>query len=65
MGNKNTSTETRQYNPVVVGALSEKYGVSKTFVRQSLRGDRTSLTSDTISREYKELCKKVKQVLKS
>lgn len=49
-------TKKRQtYNSDAVTALAVKYGVSKQFVRQCLRGDRTSATADTIKKTYKQL----------
>ncbi len=58
------NTEKRQsYNKVVVNKLSEKYGFTKHYIRQCLRGDRNSLTSDTIRKEYNGLVKKVEKAL--
>lgn len=54
-----------RYNPVVVQQLSEKHGFTKIFIRQCLKGDRNSLTADTIRKEYKDLVKKVTAALNS
>lgn len=49
-------TKKRQtYNSEAVTALAVKYGVTEQFVRQCIRGDRTSATADTIKKMYKEL----------
>lgn len=47
------------YNTTAVNALEKKYDVSKQFIRQCLRGDRTSRTADSISADYKELVKEI------
>lgn len=51
------------YNTLVVKKLSEKHGLTDYYIRQCLRGDRNSLTSDTIRKEYKQLVKKVEETL--
>jgi hypothetical protein len=43
------------YNTAVVKALSEEFGVSATFVRQSVRKEKHSLTAQTIEKKYREL----------
>lgn len=52
------------YNTVVVNELSNKHGFTKIFIRQCLKGDRNSITADTIRKEYKELKTKVENALK-
>lgn len=54
----------KNLNREVVNRLIEKYGVSRRFITMSIRGDRTSETSDKITKEYKRLCKKVVTTLK-
>ena len=49
------------YNQDFINALSEKYGVSLYFVRLSIRGERTSRTSESIKKEYAELMQPVKK----
>lgn len=51
------------YNTLVVKKLSKKHGFTEYYIRQCLRGDRNSLTSDTIRKQYKELVKKVEETL--
>lgn len=51
------------YNPVAVKALSEKYSLTPYYIRQCLRGDRKSLTSDTIYKEYKKLVSKIETLV--
>ena len=43
------------YNIEVVNALSEEFGVSTTFVRQSIKKEKHSLTAQTIEKKYREL----------
>lgn len=52
-----------RYNPVVVQQLSVKHGFTKIFIRQCLKGDRNSLTADTIRKEYRDLVRKVEDAL--
>lgn len=49
------------YNQDFINALSEKYGVSTYFVRLSIRGERTSRTSESIKKEYASLMQPVKK----
>jgi hypothetical protein len=51
------------YNLTAISALEKKYNVTKQFIRQCLRGDRTSLTADTIVADYKELEKEVNAII--
>lgn len=52
----NKPTKKREtYNTAVVKALSEEFGVSTTFVRQSIRKDKHSLTAQTIEKKYRQL----------
>ena len=52
-----------KYNTLVVKRLSEKYGLSEYYIRECIRGDRNSETSDTVRKEYKRLVNEVKNVL--
>jgi len=52
-----------KYNPLVIEQLSARHGFTKIFIRQCLKGDRNSITADTIRKEYKELVKKVTEAL--
>lgn len=65
---KNAMSKSNQnrnsYNTVVVNELSNKHGFTKIFIRQCLKGDRNSITADTIRKEYKELKTKVENALK-
>ncbi|SOU86408.1 conserved hypothetical protein [Tenacibaculum dicentrarchi] len=46
-------TEKRlSYNKEVVEVLEKEYGLSKNFIRQSIRGDKKSLTAETIRKNY-------------
>lgn len=58
------STQKRQsFNSQVVNKLSEKHGLTAYYIRQCLKNERNSITSDTIRKEYKQLVKQVNQVL--
>jgi hypothetical protein len=45
----------RKYKQEIIKALVSKYGVTADFIRQSLRGDRTSDTSMAICEDYKKM----------
>ncbi|AOR29577.1 hypothetical protein FORMB_25600 [Formosa sp. Hel1_33_131] len=60
--NKSTK-KNNKFNSQVVNKLSEKHGFTTQYIRQCLRGDRNSLTSETIRKEYKKLAKEVETVL--
>ncbi len=53
------------YNKEIIYRLIEKYGVSQRFITMSLRGDRTSETSDSIKKDYFSMEKALKKTLKS
>ena len=45
----------RKYKREIIQALEKKYDVTSQFIRQSLRGDRTSDTSIAICDDYKKM----------
>lgn len=51
------------FNEDIVHALVVKYGVTAHFVRMSIRGDRKSLTSDCIVKDYKKMTVAAKQAV--
>lgn len=51
-----------KYNDKAIKALVKKYGVTAQYIRQSLRGDRRSITSDKITCDYKALCREIENV---
>ena len=53
-----------KYNDLVVNRLKEKYGVSKQFIRASLRGARVSETSSKIIEDYAVISEKIDKALK-
>lgn len=63
MSESKQKTTNKHYNRDVVDALQEKYGVSNYFIRASLRGDRTSLTSDKIKKDYKAMTEATMKVV--
>ncbi|WP_233861020.1 hypothetical protein [Tenacibaculum piscium] len=52
-------------NRDVVDKLIADYGVSRRFITMSIRGDRTSATSEKIAKEYKRLDNQVKEAIKA
>lgn len=54
---------TKKYNLLVVDALSEKYGLSKYYIKQSISGNRKGKTPETLKAEYLELVKKINEIL--
>jgi hypothetical protein len=46
-----------KWNVAVIKEIVKLYGVSEYFIRESLRGDKKSLTSDAIVKDYNRLCK--------
>jgi hypothetical protein len=63
---KNTQKNTQKrnkWNSLVVNKLSEKYGFTGYYIRQCLKGERNSQTSDTIRKEYKELVLEIENTL--
>ena len=61
---KNTQKRNK-WNSLVVNKLSEKHGFTGYYIRQCLKGERKSLTSDTIRKEYKQLVLKIENSLKN
>lgn len=62
--NKNSKKKKYEsYNAEIIKNLVKKYGVSTQFIGQSLRGDRTSLTSDSIVADYKLMEKAAKAAI--
>ncbi len=60
--NKN-NTNRNKYNDLVVKKLAEKHKISTSYVRKSLKGDRTGIFPDLIIKEYKELNKIIDDTL--
>ncbi|WP_199118695.1 hypothetical protein [Pedobacter sp. ASV28] len=52
-----------RYNTEIINKLIKQYGCSRRFITQSLSGERVSLTSDSIKKDYKTLAKKVETAL--
>jgi hypothetical protein len=55
----------RKYNQDVLDRLVVKYGLSRYFITSSIRGARTSETSEKIVKDYKKMIKDVNEVLKN
>lgn len=51
------------YNPTVMDHLADKWGITKTYIRQCLNGTRNSTTADRIKKEYRETLKRVEKAL--
>lgn len=50
-------------NPAIIARLIQKYGLSRTFIGQSLRGERTSETSLKICEDYKRMNNEIKKTI--
>lgn len=51
------------YNEVIISALKEKYGFTSSYIRMSIRGDRTGTIPIKIQEEYKQLEREAKQAV--
>ena len=60
---KNNTKKYNSYNSLAVNAISVKFKISKQYVRQCLKGDKDSISSDYIKKEYYSLVKKIDQLL--
>lgn len=63
----NKSTKTKQYftyNRDIIKRLKEKHGFTSRFIYASLRGERTSESSDTIVKDYKKMESEINKILK-
>lgn len=49
---------------MAIDRLHKKWGVTKYFIRESIKGERTSETSEKIKKEYYELVHELEKVLK-
>lgn len=45
----------KTYDTNIINALIEKYGVSRYFITESIKGHRNSVTSESIRKEYNSL----------
>ncbi|HIB37603.1 MAG TPA: hypothetical protein EYO36_08595 [Mesonia sp.] len=60
----NKSNQKRKsYNTSVLNKVAEKYGVTATYVRASIRGDKKGVMPDLLKKDYKSMCKAVDDVL--
>lgn len=50
-----STKKSQSYNEDILNVLEKKYGVTKMFIRASIKGDRKSTTSDSIKRDYKKM----------
>lgn len=50
-----TTQKKSSYNTVILNVVAKKYGYSIDYIRKCLRGDRTGLMPDELSKEYKSL----------
>lgn len=51
------------YNILVIDYLHEKYGLTKTYIRQCLDGTRTTVMAETIKKDYKDSVTRVERAL--
>lgn len=61
--NKNTTKKNKSYNVIAVKAISEKWNISKQYVRQCVKGDRNSISADNIKKDYLDLVRKIDKLL--
>lgn len=60
---KNKIKTNNSYNILAIKAISEKFKISKQYLRQCIRGDRNSVSADIIKKEYFDLVKKIDKLL--
>lgn len=61
---KRTEKNTKYtYDPSLIKALVEKYGYTPFYIRQCLNRNSNSITADMIKADYKELEKKIKDMI--
>ena len=60
---KSTTKTYKTYNIDIIRRLRKKYGISPHFIYASLRGDRTSETSERIVKDYKIAEKEINRIL--
>ncbi|WP_430612904.1 hypothetical protein [Flavobacterium sp. JP2137] len=56
-------TNRRKYNTLVINELFIKYGYTKMFIRQCIKGERSSVTALKIAEEYKILNSQIESIL--
>lgn len=64
MSKNNKKKPYNQYNPAIIKQLKQKYGLTTQFIGQSLRGERTSDTSQKICDDYKQMERQINKVIK-
>jgi len=61
---KRTKKNTKYtYDPSLIKALVEKHGYTPSYIRKCLNANSNSITGDAIKADYKELEKKLKDIL--
>ncbi len=60
---KNNTKKNNSYNVIAVNAISVKFKISKRYVRQCIKGDRNSISADSIKKDYFELVRKIEKAL--
>jgi len=60
---KSKTKKNNSYNVTAVNALEKKFDMSKQYIRQCLRGDRTSKTADKIRADYTTLVKEIENLI--
>ena len=58
-----TKAKYNSYNHIAVKAVSKKWNMTPQYIRQCLRGDRNSLSADTIRADYAALVKEVETLI--
>ena len=60
---KNRIKTNNSYNNLAIKGISEKFKISKQYLRQCIRGDRNSISADIIKKDYFELVRKIDKLL--
>lgn len=53
----------RIFNVLVVKKLSQDYGLSEYYIKECLKGHKSSITSETIRKKYKILTNQINEIL--
>ena len=55
MGKTNQKNKKYTYDPKILDALVDKYGMTKVYIRKCLRTENYGLTADKIKADYKQI----------
>lgn len=64
--NKNTESKQNSYNQAALNIVAKKFGITKRYVRECLRGNRErAAITPTIKREYAKAYKATQEFIKT